>query len=222
MTAADPSFAAAVESALDALADAARTHEAPWDDAWRPGLRRLAALLQQANTRTNLVGDASPRGLAEHLAEAWAVAAAARQALGRDPATVVDVGAGAGLEGIALALAFPQARVVAVEPRALRSAFIAQAAEAADTRNLQVIGKSLHGANLAAEFDLATARAVWPPDEWLPRAAALVTPDGVAAVHGNAQLAARLADAGWPVLVLRDVPGDRGHAVAVVRPVRHK
>ncbi len=207
-----------LEAALDALADGARQTGGPWQDDWRPGLRKLAELLAEFNARTNLVGDASPRGLAEHLAEAWAVAAATEAALGRAPETIVDVGAGAGLESIALALAFPHARVVAVEPRPLRSSFIALAAQAAGVGHLQVIGKSLHGAQLSAEFELATARAVWPPHEWVPRARDLVTPDGVVAVHGNEQLVDRLAAHGWRTEAQRVVPGSRGHVVALVRP----
>jgi 16S rRNA G527 N7-methylase RsmG len=207
-----------VEAMLDALAHDARQNGGPWQDDWRPGLRRLAELLAEFNARTNLVGDASPHGLAEHLAEAWVVAAATEAVLGHAPTSIVDVGAGAGLEGIALALAFPHARVVAVEPRPLRSSFITLAAQAAGVGHLQVVGKSLHAAQLGAEFELATARAVWPPHEWVPRARDLVTTGGVVAVHGNEQLVDRLAAEGWHTAAQRAVPGTRGHVVAIVRP----
>ncbi len=191
--------------------------------AWREPLQRLADVLAAANLRTNLVGDASPAALLEHVAEALAVAAATEQALGHIPETTVDVGAGAGLEALTLALCWPGTRVLAVEPRALRHVFIREAADAMGLEHLQVIGKSLHAAALGPSFELATARAVWPAPQWLSRARQLLNSTGVVALHGQGPgpaLAATLTQVGWQVAATREVPGPRHHAVAVLRPLR--
>lgn len=192
------------------------------DEAWRAPLHALAQVLADTHARTNLVGNATPAGLMEHVVEALAIAAATEAGLGHPPQRVVDVGAGAGLEALTLALAWPQARVLAVEPRALRHAFIGSAREAMGLQNLEVVGKSLHGAALGPTFDLAVARAVWPVAEWLPRGRSLVTPRGLVGLHGQGPATAlqdSLTQPGWRVLAVRDVPGPRHHAVAVLRPV---
>lgn len=193
----------------------------PFDAAWAGPLERLQAVLARVQVTTNLVGDPGPRALCEHVVEALAMAAATRAALGHAPARAVDVGAGAGLEALTLALCWPQAQVVAVEPRTKRAAFIALAAEAMPLRNVQVVQKNLASAGLRAEHGLATARAVWPAPEWLPRAAPLLAPGGVIGVHGKGPataLATSLALPGFAVAAVRDVPGGRGNAVAVLRP----
>jgi 16S rRNA (guanine527-N7)-methyltransferase len=209
------------DSAFEALREQCSAAGLRWDDAWRKPLHRLASLLAEQNARTNLVGDATPAGLCEHVVEALAMAAATETALARTPATVVDVGAGAGLEALALALCWPQARVMAVEPRALRHQFIQLAIDELGLANTVVVGKSLHGAALGPTFDLAIARAVWPAPAWLPRARALLSTRGVAGLHGTgpaATFAATLAIADWRVVAARDVPGTRRHAVAVLQP----
>jgi 16S rRNA G527 N7-methylase RsmG len=187
-----------------ALAACARSSALPWQDDWRAVLESLQQLAAAGNARTNLVGDASPAGVSRHVVEALTVAAAVEQQLGRTPSSVVDVGAGAGLEAIVLAIAWPSAQVVAVEPRALRHEFIAATVAELGLRNLLVRGASLHGARLAPVFELATARAVWPPPEWLSRARGLLAPAGVVALHVKADFSA--VPKGWRELGRRVVP----------------
>lgn len=193
----------------------------PFDAAWALPIERLGRTLALAQARTNLVGDARPAALCEHIAEALAVAAAAREALGHAPRRAVDVGAGAGLEALTLALCWPLTSVVAVEPRKLRASFIEDAALAAGLANLHVIPRTLASCGLGAEFDVATARAVWPAAQWLERSRALLAPGGVTAIHGSAP-GATLADSAasplWRAAAFRDVPGERRHAVAVFAP----
>ena len=214
---------APLSAALLALESWCQDKKLPFEQAWALPIEKLGRTLALAQARTNLVGDARPAALCEHLAEALAVAAAAQEALGRAPHTAVDIGAGAGLEALTLALCWPQARVVAVEPRKLRAAFIAEAALAAGFTNVDVIPKTLASCGLGAEFELATARAVWPAAEWLQRSRALLAAGGVTAVHGSApaaHLAESVASLEWRALASRDVPGERRHAVAVFAPVR--
>lgn len=206
--------------AIAAVADACQASGLLWDSAWSPPLQALLAQVADGQTRVNLVGDPSPAGVAEHVLEALVLATAAHRQLGRAPAAAVDVGAGAGIVALTLATCWSGTRVVAVEPRKLRAQFIADAAQALGLANLQTVAASLHSAHLAADFELATARAVWPAPEWLPRAWPLLTPRGVAAVHGKGPseaLAALLNPLGRVAQVLA-VPGPRGHAVALLRP----
>lgn len=206
-----------MSGALQALAEQAKSHGLPWQDSWLGILQRLSELLLLGQARTNLVGDASPAGLADHVLQALCVARLAQEA-GVAPACVVDVGAGAGLAALTYALVWPQARVVAVEPRRLRAEFIDQTAHSLGLLQVSAQKRSLHSAELPG-VDLAVARAVWPAAEWLPKAWPLLTPAGLAAVHGHgpaAELAQSLAGLGRVVGSL-DVPGPRGHAVAVLR-----
>lgn len=193
----------------------------PFDPDWLPKLATLQAVLARHNARTNLVGDASPAGLQGHVLEALAVAAAAERALGRPAARVVDVGAGAGLEALTLALAWPQARVLAVEPRSKRAIFTELAADALGLRNLTVQATTLEAARLPPAFSLATARAVWAPDAWLARARPLLAPGGLAVVHGRAPAEAWLPGleaTGWACAATQAVPGTLDHLVAVLCP----
>lgn len=189
----------------------------PCDPLWLPQLAKLALLVADAQTRTNLVGDATAAGVQAHVLEAMTVAAVAQQVLGRPVKRAVDLGAGAGLEALTLALIWPDAQVFAVEPRKLRAAFTVEAAAALDLRNLTVVAKSLFSANLRPIFDLATARAVWPFPEWPERGRAVLAPGGCVAVHTHGPAAAltdRLHAPGWRLVASRDVPGPKVYAVA--------
>jgi 16S rRNA (guanine527-N7)-methyltransferase len=64
---------------------------------------------------------------------------------------IVDLGSGAGLPGIPVALAFPRRPVVLLEPRAKRSAFLKMAVEALRLTNVSVEKSS---AGKAAETSL--------------------------------------------------------------------
>ncbi len=212
--------ASARSQAIALAAEACQASGFLWDSVWSQPLQALLAQVADGQTRVNLVGDPSPAGVSEHVLEALVLASAAHKQLGRAPAGVVDVGAGAGIVALTLATCWPSVRVVAVEPRKLRAQFIAEAAQALGLANLQTVAASLHSAHLAADFELATARAVWPAPEWLPRAWPLLTPRGVAAVHGKGPpeaLAESLGPLGRVVQVLA-VPGPRAHAVALLRP----
>ncbi len=204
-------------SSLQHLEEVARDSGLQWQDSWTAPLAKLAGLLLLGQARTNLVGDASPAGLADHILQALCVADLTARA-GIQPRYVVDVGAGAGLASIAFALLWPDAQIVALEPRRLRAEFIDETARALNLANLTVQKRSLHSAQLQPA-DLAVARAVWPAEEWLPKAYPLLAKGGAAAVHGrgpSAELRESLAGLGQLVAV-RDVPGPRGHAIALLR-----
>ena len=119
--------------------------------------------------------------------------------------TVADLGSGAGLPGIPLALARPDLQVTLVEPLLRRAVFLTEVVEALGLSGVQVVrsrGEELHGRRT---FEVVTSRAVAPLEKLLTWSVPLVTPGGsvvamkgasaaeeVAAVAGVQGLLARL------------------------------
>ena len=89
---------------------------------------------------------------------------------------VVDVGSGAGLPGIPLAIVRPDLYVTLLDPALRRYTFLTETVEELDLRNV-------HGARLRAEdcddvFDVVTARAVAPLEKLLRWTTPLFYPGG--------------------------------------------
>jgi 16S rRNA (guanine527-N7)-methyltransferase len=79
-------------------------------------------------------------------------------------ATVCDIGSGAGLPGLVMAIRRPDLRVTLVEPLLRRTTFLAEAVEALDLSAVVVVrarAEALHGDRT---FDVVTSRAVAPMD----------------------------------------------------------
>ena len=100
------------------------------------------------------------------------------------PFSGIDVGSGAGLPGVVLAIARPEASWTLLEPNGKKVAFLAQVrrelATALPGSGGLVVRQGRLGAaetaDLEAGFDLAVSRAVWPAAEWLERARPLLRP----------------------------------------------
>jgi 16S rRNA (guanine527-N7)-methyltransferase len=112
----------------------------------------------------------------DHLADSL-VALELRQL--RSASSVVDLGSGVGLPGLALAIALPEARFALVESAARKCAFLERLVAATEASNVEVV-------NVRAEawpeglgrFDLATARALAPLDVVAEYAAPLLRRGG--------------------------------------------
>lgn len=99
--------------------------------------------------------------------------------------SIADLGSGAGLPGIVLAIMLPGARVILVEPMARRTAFLLECAETLSLPNVQV--RRGRGEDLAGEIaaDVVTSRAVARLDRLAPLASGLARPGGlVLAIKG--------------------------------------
>lgn len=93
-------------------------------------------------------------------------------------ATVCDIGSGAGLPGLVLAIARPDLRVTLVEPLLRRTTFLEEVAIALELDHVDVVrgrADALHGSR---RFDVVTSRAVAPLERLLGWSMPLVAPTG--------------------------------------------
>jgi 16S rRNA (guanine527-N7)-methyltransferase len=99
-----------------------------------------------------------------------------------EKARVVDVGAGAGAPGLALALVRPDIRVTLVEPLAKRGAFLRTVMGTLGRVDLELVNCTGQGLASVGErrWDVALARATLRPSAWLELAASLLDMGGSA------------------------------------------
>ena len=119
----------------------------------------------------NLVGSTSLEEIEVHIQDSLAVAAA----VPRD-ALLVDLGSGAGFPGIPIALSRPDVRVTLVEVRERRVSFLRHVARLVSP-SFEVLRARIEDGP-GVPFDIATLRAVAPPEEAVPLGAAWVRPEG--------------------------------------------
>ena len=99
-------------------------------------------------------------------------------------ARAYDIGSGAGLPGLVLAIALPDRRFTLIEPRARRAAFLELAVERLELPNVEVVAAPVEEvarrvrAGDLPSADLATARAFAPLERAWPAARSLLGPGG--------------------------------------------
>ena len=146
-------------------------------DVFGPGLARAVAfaeLLATDGVERGLIGPREvPRLWDRHLLNCGVVAP-----VFRSQALVYDVGSGAGLPGMVIALARPDLRLVLLEPLLRRTTFLEEAVRVLDLSNVSVVrGRAEEFAGRAAS-DYVTSRAVAPLDRLVRWCAPLLTPGG--------------------------------------------
>ncbi|MBA4857920.1 16S rRNA (guanine(527)-N(7))-methyltransferase RsmG [Nocardia farcinica] len=122
--------------------------------------RRYYDALATAGVERGLIGPREvPRLWDRHILNCAVVAE-----LMPESATVVDVGSGAGLPGIPLAIARPDLRITLVEPLLRRTAFLSEFIDAAGLDITVVRGRAEHSGVIkeAGGADVVTSRAVAP------------------------------------------------------------
>jgi 16S rRNA (guanine527-N7)-methyltransferase len=188
-----------------------------------PLAERYAALLTGPGVERGLIGPGEAGRIWDrHLLNCAAVAE-----LVPDGSTVADLGSGAGLPGIVLAILRPAAEVILVEPMARRVTFLDECVSALGLANARVVRGRAE--DLAGEIsaDIVTARAVAPLDRLAGWALGLCRPGGTILAIKGASASAEVAAAGPALrrLGLADVAvlqvgSDRlGEAATVVRLV---
>jgi len=135
---------------------------------------QYAALLATEGTLRGLIGPREvPRLWERHLLNC----AVLGDAIPTD-ASVCDIGSGAGLPGLVLAIARPDLRVTLVEPLLRRTTFLEEVVEALALESVEVVrgrADALHGTRT---FDVVTSRAVAPLGRLLEWSMPLVAPTG--------------------------------------------
>jgi 16S rRNA (guanine527-N7)-methyltransferase len=113
--------------------------------------------------------------------------------------SLVDLGSGAGLPGIVLAMLRPESRVTLLEPMARRAVFLQECVTALDLANVEVVrGRAEEFAGKLAA-DVVTSRAVAPLEKLAGLSLGLTRPGGRVLAMKGASAAAELARA-RPVL----------------------
>jgi len=151
-----------------------------------PLAERYAELLTGAGTERGLIGPREvPRLWERHLLNCAVLTDAVSTS-----ATVCDLGSGAGLPGVALAIRCPDLEVTLVEPLLRRSAFLHEVIDELGLQKVEVLrarAEELHGRR---SFDVVTSRAVAPLPKLLRWSLPLVAPGGqVLAMKGGSAAA---------------------------------
>jgi 16S rRNA (guanine527-N7)-methyltransferase len=96
------------------------------------------------------------------------------------PATMLDLGSGAGFPAVPIQIARPQLRVTLVESRRRKGLFLARVVQALELESATVLIERAEHLEVPADggFDLATARAVAPVGELLGWMTPMVKPGG--------------------------------------------
>jgi 16S rRNA (guanine527-N7)-methyltransferase len=158
--------------------------------------RRYAELLATDGVTRGLIGPRETERLWDrHLLNCAVVAE-----LLPEQGELVDIGSGAGLPGIVLAMLRPSLQVILLEPLLRRSVFLEECVAELGLSNATVVrARAEENAAARIQADIATARAVAPLDRLAGWAARLLRPGGeLLAIKG--QSAAEEIVAARPVL----------------------
>jgi 16S rRNA (guanine527-N7)-methyltransferase len=194
-------------------------------------VRRFADLLRAGNERTNLTRITDEAELVEkHVLDALL----GLPLLPPGPLRLVDVGAGAGVPGIPLALARPDLAVTLCEAASRKTVFLAEARVAlglearlhVETTRAETLGRR---ADARESFDVAVARAVGPVatclELMLPllrlggRALLYRGPSDAEAEDATAATVAPLLGGGPPRIVHATLPSGAGRRFVIVEKV---
>jgi len=163
------------EQALAHLAEPAQVLGIELDPDAVVKLAHYARELHRWNQRINLTGARSEAEiLREHVADALAL-------LPHLPAgefALIDVGSGAGLPGVPLAILRPDARVLLIEPNGKKFSFLQAMRRLIPLPGTEVRSLRLEALPATDRFDVAVSRAVWAPEVWLARGAEIIKDTG--------------------------------------------
>lgn len=148
-----------------------------------PEAERYGELLADTGVRRGLIGPREvPRLWERHLLNCAVLAEAVPEGV-----TVCDVGSGAGLPGIPLALVRPDLRITLLEPLLRRTTFLQEAVEALGIEHVTVVrGRAEEVLGTLPPVQVVTARAVAPLDRLAGWGVPLLRPYGeMLAIKGD-------------------------------------
>jgi 16S rRNA (guanine527-N7)-methyltransferase len=155
------------------------------------GIHRFVDLLTSAGVERGLVG---PRE-ASRIWSRHVLNCAVVQAVLPSGASVVDVGSGAGLPGVVLALARPDLAVTLLEPLLRRATFLTEVVGELGLQRVEVVRARAEELAGRTSFDVATARAVAPLSRLVPWCLPLCRPGGELVAMKGSGVAEELAAA---------------------------
>lgn len=152
-------------------------------------LEHYAAMVVKWNTRMNLISRRDIERLQErHILDSLAVVP------WLSGQTVLDVGSGAGLPGIPVAIACPERALTLCERMTRRARFLTQAVQSLGLGNVEIVGRDM--ADVATKHDTIMARAVASPMHIWRDAEQNLVPGGRVLVFASTQDRGGLIDAG--------------------------
>ncbi|MBS0193743.1 MAG: 16S rRNA (guanine(527)-N(7))-methyltransferase RsmG [Proteobacteria bacterium] len=163
------------------------------------------ALLTRWNATYNLTAIREPAQMVRlHVLDSLAIAPFVHGSL-------ADIGSGAGLPGIPLALALPQLRVTSIESAGKKARFQRQAQRELGLDNLAVVAERAERFHPQAGFDCVVSRAFGSLAQFVAVAGHLLAPGGRMLAMKGADAAAEVAGlpAGWKLAATHalQVPG---------------
>jgi 16S rRNA (guanine527-N7)-methyltransferase len=155
------------------------------------GAERYADLLAGVAVERGLLGpNEVPRLWERHLLNSAVIAE-----LVPGPCSLVDLGSGAGLPGIVLALLLPDSEVTLLEPTLRRAVFLGECVAELALGNARVVRARAEQMAGTLAADVVTARAVAPLDRLAALALGLLKPGGILLAVKGARAAAEVRDA---------------------------
>jgi 16S rRNA (guanine527-N7)-methyltransferase len=144
--------------------------------------RAYVALLASEGVTRGLIGPREASRLWDRHLLNCAVVAELLPAAGE----LVDIGSGAGLPGIVVAIMRPKVTVILLEPMLRRVAFLQECVDALSLDNTSVVRGRAEEMSGKIRADVATARAVAPLEKLAGWAAGLIRPGGtILAIKGQ-------------------------------------
>jgi 16S rRNA (guanine527-N7)-methyltransferase len=144
-----------------ALADGARRLGVELDEAAIAALALYADLIAVWSPKVNLISCRDGRELVErHLLDALAMTT-----LPPPGSSLVDLGSGAGLPGIPLAIVRPDLAVTLVESRRRRASFLREVRRKLALSNVRVLEERAEARKPEVTGEVVTCRAVWTADK---------------------------------------------------------
>lgn len=189
-----------------------------------PLAERYVALLATVGVERGLIGPReAPRLWERHILNCLAVSAAVPPG-----ARLADLGSGAGLPGLVLAIGRPDLTITLVEPLLRRTTFLDEVVEELALDGVVTVRGRAEELQGRERYDVVTARALAPLGRLLTWAMPLVAEDGVLVAMKGSSAADEIEAAGSELRRLRCAPpelltvtGPDGSSTATVVRVAH-
>jgi 16S rRNA (guanine527-N7)-methyltransferase len=153
-------------------------------------LAAYVALLLKWNKSINLIGPATESDVwARHIDDSSQLVAL----IPSNATSVVDLGSGAGLPGLVIAMLRPELQVTLVEQDQRKAAFLKEAKRALGLHNVSIAAMDI--AKVEAKFDVVTARALAPLSQLLAMAKPLMEEGATCIFPKGANHQSELAEA---------------------------